>query len=63
MRLYDALWSLAAADLKANLENKEFLNMVAATSKLKKPATSPEGAARAAASQEWKAPNVEKPSK
>jgi hypothetical protein len=38
MRLYDALWTLAAADLKASLENRAFGKVSAATPQLEKPA-------------------------
>jgi len=31
MRLYDALWALAAADLRTSLENREFGHVLAAT--------------------------------
>jgi hypothetical protein len=33
MRLYDALWALAAADLRTSLENREFGHVLAATSR------------------------------
>jgi hypothetical protein len=45
MRLYDALWALAAADLKARLEDQKFSRMHAAAPQLKVATSLPPGAA------------------
>jgi hypothetical protein len=49
MRLYDALRALAAADLKASLENKKFSRVLAAAAQLEAVVSLPPGAAKAAA--------------
>jgi hypothetical protein len=49
VRLYDALWELAAADLKASLEDRKFSRVVAAAPQLEAVVSLPPGAATAAA--------------
>ena len=62
MRLYDALWALAAADLKTSLENREFGHVSAATTRLEKAGATPKGNAPAITWQEWKAPRADESS-
>jgi hypothetical protein len=48
MHLYDALRALAAADLKASLENGKFSRVLAAAQQLEAVVSLPPGAAKAA---------------
>jgi hypothetical protein len=62
MRLYDALWKLAAADLRSSLENKECGKLSAATPRLEVAVASPDDAVTGAARQEWGRPGDDGPS-
>jgi hypothetical protein len=63
MRLYDALWVMAAADLKSSPEKREFGHALAVTPPLEQTVASPKGAAQTSSSHRRKVPRVKKPSK